>query len=923
VAVTPDGSRVYAVNTSSANVTVIDVATQTVIATIPVGSDPQQVAVSPDGTTVYVTNGGAGTVSVINTATNTVTGTINCGVGAFGINVSADGKLLYLTVGNTLEAVSTVTNAILSTTPVGNFPFAIGNFLTPPNCSSTALTFTITVDPPPNVTATALAGYISACAGVPSVSPAIEQFKVNATAATGPVTATPTAGFEVSLSLNTGYSNSVTLTPSGGVINNVPVYVRSAAAAPAGNISGNVTLTEGGVAQQTIAVTGFINAIPTVAQAADQVVMNGASSVAVNFTGTANTFTWTNDTPGIGLVADSTGNIPSFTAINTGNTPIVATITVTNQNSGFAYIGETKTSAVTVINTSTHKVLDSIAVGGFPYGMWQTPGGGLLYVANSNSGTVSVINTATQAVIATIPVGIDPFAIVGTPDGKTVYVANQGATITVINTATQTVTATFGVAAVAFGICLSSDGSTLYATDNADNAILVFNTLTQTFTSAFPAGNTPLGMRISPNGSRLYVVNYDDNSVSVISTATNSIINTIPVGRGPHDLSISADGSTIYTSNQVDNTISVVNTATGTVTATIPVGVCPDGSVVSPDGTELWVTNLFSSNVVVVNIATNTVTNTIPVGSFPGSNGNFVGNSGCPSQPMTFKIKILPTAPLIVVTGNLSPETTVYGTPSAAGTFTVSGSNLSAGILIGPLPGFEVSTDGVTFTSMATIGDAATVSPTAIYIRLGAATPVSNYSGNIAMSSPGTATQDLAVPLSTVTPALLAITSEDTSRPYGQPNPVFTFSYSGFQNNESEAQLVAPPQGSTTATETSPAGDYPITAEGAEDSNYSFTYAPGTLKVTPVSMAVSIPNAFTPNGDGKNDTWGIRNLSTYTNCKVMVFNRYGQAVFTSTGYGEPWNGRQNGTDVPGGTYVYVIDLGIGSKPMTGTVIVIR
>jgi gliding motility-associated-like protein len=88
-------------------------------------------------------------------------------------------------------------------------------------------------------------------------------------------------------------------------------------------------------------------------------------------------------------------------------------------------------------------------------------------------------------------------------------------------------------------------------------------------------------------------------------------------------------------------------------------------------------------------------------------------------------------------------------------------------------------------------------------------------------------------------------------------------------------------------------------------------------------MAVSIPNAFTPNGDGKNDTWGVRNLASHTNCKVTVFNRYGQAVFTSTGYGTPWNGRQNGTDVPAGTYVYTIDLGNGTKPITGTVIVIR
>lgn len=47
-------------------------------------------------------------------------------------------------------------------------------------------------------------------------------------------------------------------------------------------------------------------------------------------------FNWTNDTPSIGLSASGTGNIPSFTAVNTGSTPVVATITVTPMIDGCA-----------------------------------------------------------------------------------------------------------------------------------------------------------------------------------------------------------------------------------------------------------------------------------------------------------------------------------------------------------------------------------------------------------------------------------------------------------------------------------------------------------------------------------------------------------------------------------------------------------
>src|SRR5712671_688732 len=70
----------YITNQSSSTVSVIDTATDTVIATIPVDLTPFGVAVSPDGSKVYVTNISSNTVSVIDTATNTVSATIPVGL---------------------------------------------------------------------------------------------------------------------------------------------------------------------------------------------------------------------------------------------------------------------------------------------------------------------------------------------------------------------------------------------------------------------------------------------------------------------------------------------------------------------------------------------------------------------------------------------------------------------------------------------------------------------------------------------------------------------------------------------------------------------------------------------------------------------------------------------------------------------------
>ncbi|SEW46871.1 gliding motility-associated C-terminal domain-containing protein [Chitinophaga sp. YR573] len=79
------------------------------------------------------------------------------------------------------------------------------------------------------------------------------------------------------------------------------------------------------------------------------------------------------------------------------------------------------------------------------------------------------------------------------------------------------------------------------------------------------------------------------------------------------------------------------------------------------------------------------------------------------------------------------------------------------------------------------------------------------------------------------------------------------------------------------------------------------------VKVT-VYKNIKIPNAFSPNGDGINDTWSIKQISSYTDADVSIFNRYGQLVFHSKGYTNEWDGRYNGSQLPVGTYYYVIDL---------------
>lgn len=88
-------------------------------------------------------------------------------------------------------------------------------------------------------------------------------------------------------------------------------------------------------------------------------------------------------------------------------------------------------------------------------------------------------------------------------------------------------------------------------------------------------------------------------------------------------------------------------------------------------------------------------------------------------------------------------------------------------------------------------------------------------------------------------------------------------------------------------------------------------------------VAIRIPNAFTPNGDGINDRWDIPDLAYYPNCVLNIYTRYGSMIYQSRGYTMGWDGLYNGQVLPTGTYYYIIDLGNNSPKLAGYVALIK
>ena len=89
-----------------------------------------------------------------------------------------------------------------------------------------------------------------------------------------------------------------------------------------------------------------------------------------------------------------------------------------------------------------------------------------------------------------------------------------------------------------------------------------------------------------------------------------------------------------------------------------------------------------------------------------------------------------------------------------------------------------------------------------------------------------------------------------------------------------------------------------------------------------------IPNAISPNGDFKNDVWKLEFIDLlYPNARVEIFNEWGQLIFESDGYDDPWDGTYAGEFVPDGTYYYIINLNDSGDPeqdiYKGTLLVLK
>ncbi len=206
----------------------------------------------------------------------------------------------------------------------------------------------------------------------------------------------------------------------------------------------------------------------------------------------------------------------------------------------------------------------------------------------------------------------------------------------------------------------------------------------------------------------------------------------------------------------------------------------------------------------------------------------------------------LDTTPVAVtntVTPNASSTTVVASAnPSVYGQFVTFTATVSG---VAPMTGTPTGTviffDGATNLATVTLSAGSATYTTSTF-SAGVHNITVTYAGDAYFSA-----NTSNVLAETITPATLTVTAADASRIYGQANPAFSATITGFVNGDTASVVSGNASLTTMATAGSAAGSYPITsAQGSlSAANYTFAFANGTLTITPIATP-PVPPAQTP-----------------------------------------------------------------------------
>lgn len=381
---------------------------------------------------------------------------------------------------------------------------------------------------------------------------------------------------------------------------------------------------------------------------------------------------------------------------------------------------------------------------------------------------------------------------------------------------------TGGAAGAQIKKSLNSQAGTTYTVVNSDTSTYITTTNGSAVTVSIPddatsSMSTTLSLDIYQFGAGKVTVAPLNSNITLLSphgrfkTANQySKIDLNKISTNVWIVSGDLDTTTVPFLSTSVSSISGLTTVTGTASSSASfivsgTNLTVNATVTAPTNYEVSLDNsTFSGSVSVTEsggfIAGTTVYVRIASSAGVGTpSGNVaVTSTGASTVNVVVSGTVTSVAASLTVTGTFTSFSSTSGTASTAQTFTISGANLIASVTITPPAGYEVSSNGSTYTSSVTLsqsGGSIPSQPVTIYVRLAASTSAGSYSGNVACTTSGATTRNVAatgtVSAGTPTVGSTTTTLSGFSTATGTPSTSQSFTVTG-SNLTANAIVTAP-----------------------------------------------------------------------------------------------------------------------------------
>ncbi|CAG0964726.1 Hydrazine synthase subunit beta [Phycisphaerales bacterium] len=648
VAISPDGQTALVVNMgitaiSGGTLSFIDIPTRTVTGSVNLGQLPVHVAVSPNGQYAVVPNVFTHDVTIVDLASRTVLHTVPVtGTQPFRAAVTPDSQFAVVSITN--DAVNSAFSVIDLATgvEVRTIPSAgqgsIGGYATPEFAMSGPLFTQFAITPDGARIVLPYSATVGSAVKIYSIATGVETASIPVPASGRSIDISPdgtraiighegsTAATRVISVIDLTSDTLLVSHPVASMLGSQVIRITPDNTHAVAAISNNVIFVDlaSGVTDATIS-TGTVGDIEILGNFA--FVSNFNSSV----------INWTTRT----LTASLTLAACVETAVTPVGNRVVAlnsrfredahfyTIGGPNTADGFVATGpapegdctkmlgitpdgntliacNTISRNVSIVDLNSSAVRAVVNTGDRVSGVNTTADSRYAVVANSDQSTVTIIDLTTDAAVSTLPIATRPWHVAMSPTGPTAAVLTvagtdmihwinvNGAASSVIGTtvAGQTGNILAYTYAETSGIAFNPSGTILAVCRSFDDQLRLIDASTRTVIADVTVGDFPIWVSFTPDGTLAYVSNAFSNTVSVVSIngASSTTIATITGFNSPLFPVIDAAGQYVYINNQGTNPrISVISTATNTTVANVLLsGGNPRDIALSGDGSKLF-----------------------------------------------------------------------------------------------------------------------------------------------------------------------------------------------------------------------------------------------------------------------------------------------------------------------------------------------